>query len=83
MNLNAELNRSYLREYHKEIRKHLLPGEQVSQAGVYCCMPCRSGSPGWEFWGPRNFHTYVRANDAYAARIVGWQQWIRMFGKEK
>jgi len=92
MNTNLTFSRLLLREVMVDVKAEIAAHPEhygnfkLSDAWVYC------SSFGWEFHGPRGlgwefrgakgtsgktFYWHGEADNAYHARALGWQSWLR------
>lgn len=71
--IDSALSRNYLVEVHKDVKRiPKFKGNVWKEAWVYCY-----GRGQWEFHGPNKFLYNCKATNAWEARALGWQAYIR------
>ena len=66
--------RTFLTQVHAEVRARFPEIRPMRDAWVH------QSFNQWEFHGPNNFYTNLRAADAYDARAKGWTRWLESRG---
>lgn len=74
--INIRFSRALLSSVQARVEA-LFPESNRAGAWVH-----RNDRQHWEFHGPDEFYWYGQADNAYHARALGWEAWLRKQGVE-